>query len=103
MKRTPSTSSGHREPIHFPLLWVGYGICLAVGIPWYRDGGVIDPVIAGFPAWALVSALSCVGVAVLTAVAVLRLWTDDPEDEPDDPEPDGPEPDATPAEEKADG
>jgi len=100
MKRARSTSSAPREPVQFPLLWVGYGICLAFGIPWYREAGVLDPVIAGFPVWALVSALSCVGIAVLTAVAVLWLWTDVPEDED---EPDAPAAtDATPTKETVD-
>jgi hypothetical protein len=89
MKHAKPTSAPPREPIDYPLLWVGYGICLAVGIPWYRSAGTLDPLIAGFPVWALVSALSCVGVAALTAVAVLGLWSDEPEaerlpSEPDD-------------------
>ncbi|RLB49138.1 MAG: hypothetical protein DRI90_24790 [Deltaproteobacteria bacterium] len=81
MKHSKPTSSQPREPIDYPLLWIGYGLCLAVGIPWYRSAGTLDPVIAGFPVWALVSALSSVGIAVLTAVAVLRLWSDEAEAE----------------------
>jgi len=85
MTSTPPPPPPAREPVRYPWLWVGYGLCLAFGIPWYREAGVIDPVVAGFPLWALVSALSCVGVAALTGVAVLRLWSDPAEGDPTEP------------------
>jgi hypothetical protein len=68
------------EPVRRPLLWIGYALCLAIGIPWYREPGTLDALIAGFPTWALMSALAALGIAALTLWAVARPWSEGEDD-----------------------
>ncbi len=43
-----------KEPIKKPGIWIGIGIILLLLVPWYLPAGSYEPLIFGFPYWALI-------------------------------------------------
>lgn len=55
-------------------------VLIVLSIPWYLPSGQVGTVVAGFPLW-IWTALGCsLGIAILTAFAILRSWKDDDPD-----------------------
>ncbi len=53
-------------------------IILIIGsVPWYRVEGEMGNVLFGFPVWIWTSIICSLGVAILTAIGILRFWRDD--------------------------
>ena len=73
------TSRPPRRHLH-PAFWVLLGLLLAIGIPWYRTPGTLDPLFWGLPLWALVALGSALAIALVAQWGIARLWHDDPED-----------------------
>ena len=71
-----SPDSPWRGLLGGPWLWLGYAMCFAIGIPWYRTAGTLDELVFGIPQWAVLSILSSVAISALTAHATLNLWDD---------------------------
>ena len=61
---------------YIPLLLV----LIALSIPWYLPEGHVGSVIAGFPLWIWIALGCSLGIAILTACAILRSWKDDDPD-----------------------
>ncbi len=53
-----------KEPIRKLWIWVVLVLILVFSVPWYLPKGAIEPIIFGFPYWALISVI---GTLVLSA------------------------------------
>lgn len=51
-------------------------LLILLSVPWYRQAGTIGTFIAGLPVWVWTSLVCSVGVAIVTALAILRFWKD---------------------------
>ncbi|GAA1782763.1 MULTISPECIES: hypothetical protein [Streptomonospora] len=65
---------GRREPIRRPWPWVGLGVIVLAGVPWYLPPGTVGPVVLGLPLWALVAVASSVAVAAYLSWMLSHLW-----------------------------
>ena len=52
-------------------------ILVVFSVPWYYEAGHMGKIVAGFPIWIWTALLCSLGVACLTALAILRFWKDD--------------------------
>jgi|TARA_Y100000310_G_scaffold321956_2_gene380343 uncharacterized membrane protein len=52
-------------------------VLIVFSVPWYRSEGQMGNVLFGFPVWIWSSIVCSLGVAILTAIGILRYWKDD--------------------------
>jgi len=69
----PDRRAHHRGAVT-PRTWLGLAAVYLVAVPWYAPAEWIDPTIWAFPAWAVASVAGSLGLAVVTARALLRPW-----------------------------
>jgi len=67
--------------------WIGlvYAALFALSVPWYLPASPVVPLWLGMPYWVVLSLAASIGVAVFTAVVVVRTWPDDRSGSGEDP------------------
>ncbi|MBA8826738.1 hypothetical protein FHX42_004117 [Saccharopolyspora lacisalsi] len=63
-----------REPVRNPRIWVGIGVILLAGIPWYLPEGTIGPTVLGMPLWTLVAIGSSVSLCAYLSWVLTHHW-----------------------------
>lgn len=64
-----------REPVRVKWIWPVLIAIILLGVPWYLRQGAIEPIIMGFPYWALISVIMTVVLSVFLGYVILNWWS----------------------------
>jgi hypothetical protein len=64
-----------REPVRVKWIWPVLIAIILLGVPWYLPQGAIEPIIIGFPYWALISVIMTIVLSLFLGYVILNWWS----------------------------